>query len=62
MVGYRRNKPFAPNSEFFITIVTDERKTWFTTDTDLEIARDAMGAIRERYGLKNLFPAKLRTL
>jgi len=52
MVGYRRNKPCNPDSEFFITIVTDKRKSWFTTDVDLEIARDAMGVIRDRYGLK----------
>ena len=52
MVGYRRNKPCNPDSEFFITIVTYNRQTWFATDTDREIARDAMAAIRDRYGLK----------
>jgi putative transposase len=52
MVGYRRHKPRNPDSEFFLTIVTNKRKNWFTTEADLKIALDGIDVIRKRYGLK----------
>ena len=54
MVGYRRNKPRNPDAEYFITIVTRHRKTWFSSDDDLEFVKTAMDKIKYRYNLKYL--------
>lgn len=54
MVGYRRNKTKNPDAEYFITIVTRYRKTWFSSDDDLEFVKTAMDDIKHRYNLEYL--------
>ena len=54
MVRFRRNKPDNLDAEFFLTIVTYNRKTWLASEPDRDFILSAMGEIRDRYNLKFL--------
>ena len=54
MVGYRRNKPANPDAEFFITVVTRHRNSWFSSISSRNLIQFEMANMSNRYDLKFL--------
>jgi putative transposase len=52
MVGYRRNKPVNPDTVFFLTICTNERKPIFTGPEDHVLLLNVMRRLRDRFNLQ----------
>jgi len=52
MVDYRRNKPDSPDTLFFLTIVTFERRKLFHLEKDFQYVKDEMIRVSKGYRVK----------